>query len=287
MSMEVVTSVRAMQGLADTARCAGSRLALVPTMGALHAGHLALAAEAASRADHVTVTIFVNPTQFGPGEDFDRYPRTLEADLDLLRQQGHTDVVFAPSVEEIYPEGNRTTVRVEGLDRHLCGEHRPGHFDGVTTVVSRLYLACRPDVALFGRKDAQQLIILQRMTRDLRFGIEVVGVETVREDDGLAMSSRNRYLAPEERRQATVLYRAVKRARLAVKAGEREPAALVSAMLDIIQEAPLAHPQYARVVDSETLEEPAALMSGRTYLAAVAVIFDGARLIDNQFFTVP
>ena len=284
--MQVVTTVAEMQALATAARCGGARLALVPTMGALHAGHLALVREARERADHVTVSVFVNPTQFGPGEDFDRYPRTFEADVDMLRDSGFADVVFAPPVDEIYPTGASSTVQVQGLDRHLCGAVRPGHFSGVTTVVARLFLASRPDVALFGRKDAQQFVILQRMTRDLGFGIEVVGVETVREEDGLALSSRNRYLGPEARRQATALYRAVRQARLAAEAGERDPRVLVEAMQETIRQAPAGRLQYAEIVDAETLAPPAILAPGQSAIAAVAVFFDGARLIDNQFFTV-
>lgn len=284
--MELIRTVAAMQAHAEAARCAGRRLALVPTMGALHAGHIALVQEARRHADHITVSVFVNPTQFGPGEDFERYPRTLAADLAELERGGGVDAVFHPEVEEMYAPGARTLIDVEGLDRHLCGPHRPGHFQGVATVVAKLLLACRPHVALFGKKDAQQFVILRRLARDLGFGVEVEGVETVRELDGLAMSSRNRYLGEEARKQSVVLSKAVFRAREAAERGERDPGALVDLMLREIGEAPMARLQYAEVVDAETLAPPERLIPGREALAAVAVYFDGARLIDNQFIRI-
>ena len=226
--MDILRTVPTMQAEAEAARCAGRTLALVPTMGALHRGHLALVEEARERVGpegHVAVSIFVNPTQFGPNEDFDAYPRTLDADLDALRSAGGVDAVFAPSVDEMYPEGAATLVRVAGLGEHLCGAHRPGHFDGVTTIVTKLLVACRPHVAVFGKKDAQQFLILRRMARDLGFGVEIAGVETVREADGLALSSRNRYLDPVQREQAGALSAALLAGRYA--AGEGTAAALV------------------------------------------------------------
>ncbi|HLT47192.1 MAG TPA: pantoate--beta-alanine ligase [Rubricoccaceae bacterium] len=280
--MERVHAVAAMQARADAARAAGRRLALVPTMGALHEGHLALVEEAKRRADHVTVSVFVNPTQFAPGEDYARYPRTLDADVAALEAAGGVDVVFAPDAAAMYPFGLPpfTTVRVRDLDRHLCGAFRPGHFEGVTTVVAKLFLACRPHVAVFGEKDAQQLAIVRRMTAELGFGVEVVGHPIVREADGLALSSRNRYLSDEERRQAVVLSEAVAAARAAAEAGERRAPALVDAMRRAVARAPLARLQYAEVVDAETLQPVEALVPGR-YLAALAVFFGSTRLIDN------
>ncbi len=285
--MNLVHTVAEMQARADAARCAEQALALVPTMGALHAGHLALVEEARRRADHVTVSIFVNPTQFGPGEDFESYPRTLDADLDALRSVGGADLVFVPEVGEMYGAHAATSVEVEGLGDHLCGAHRPGHFDGVTTIVTKLFLACRPHVAVFGKKDAQQFLILRRMARDLGFGVEVVGVETVREADGLAMSSRNRYLSAGEREQAVVLSKALADVRLQVESGERQAAVLVESMQMGIGSAPLARLQYAEVVDTETLQPIETLQPGQEALAAVAVYFGGARLIDNTFLDVP
>src|SRR5262245_7208837 len=198
----VIRTVAELQRWSDAARASGRRIALVPTMGALHEGHLSLVRVGYRHADRVIVSIFVNPTQFGPTEDFARYPRDLAADVAQLRKVG-TDVVYAPTVEEVYPAGDATWVGVERLTAHLCGRSRPGHFRGVTTVVARLFLAARPHVALFGEKDYQQLAVIRRMTRDLGFGVEVLGAPIVREPDGLAMSSRNAFLSGRARQQAT------------------------------------------------------------------------------------
>ena len=288
-----------MQAEADAARAAGRRLALVPTMGALHAGHLALVEEARQRVGaegHVTVSVFVNPTQFGPGEDFEAYPRTLDADLAALAALadagGAVDAVFAPTAEAMYPFGlpPYATVAVRDLDRHLCGATRPGHFEGVTTVVTKLFLACRPHLAVFGQKDAQQLAILRRMTAELGFGIELVGHPIVREPDGLALSSRNRYLSDEERAQAVVLSQAIRAAEAAVAMGERDATALRGTMEAQVATASLARLQYAEVVDADTLQPVDALLeespSGGRYLAALAVYFGETRLIDNTTLVV-
>ncbi len=288
--MKLIQTISEMQAEADARRAEGRRLALVPTMGALHEGHLALVREAHRHADHVTVSIFVNPTQFAPGEDYEQYPRTLDADVEKLERLGFVDAVFAPSPAAMYPDGperHRTWVVVEGLDEHLCGRFRPGHFRGVTTVVSKLFLACRPHVAVFGLKDAQQFLILRRMVRDLNFGIEMVGVPTVREPDGLALSSRNVYLSPSERAQAAVLSRAVAEARRLAETGEQRARVLVESMLRILTQAPDARVQYAEVVDAETLQPIERLTPGQEVLAAVAVYFGQTRLIDNAFFRVP
>lgn len=287
--MELLRSVRAMQDAADAARRDGRRLALVPTMGALHPGHLALVRAARERADHVTVSIFVNPTQFAPGEDFDRYPRMLEKDLEKLTAGGGVDAVFTPDQQALYPSAGDplTWVTVERLDEHLCGAYRPGHFRGVATVVAKLFAACKPHVALFGLKDAQQFLILRRMARDLLFDVEVVGMETVREPDGLAFSSRNVYLSPEERRQAVVLSEAVAGARRRIEEGEQRVYVLVEAMRQTLAEAPAGRVQYAEVVDTDTLQPVEAIMPGQDVLAAVAVYFGATRLIDNAFATAP
>ncbi|MDQ7039430.1 MAG: pantoate--beta-alanine ligase [Rhodothermus sp.] len=287
--MEVIRSVRAMQAHADARRREGRRLALVPTMGALHEGHLALVRTARAHADHVTVSIFVNPTQFGPHEDYARYPRQLEQDVAALDALG-VDVVFAPTVEEMYPDGpedNLTWVYVEKLDAHLCGRYRPGHFQGVTTVVAKLFNICKPHVAVFGLKDAQQFQIVRRMIRDLHYDIELIGVPTVREPDGLALSSRNTYLRPEERTQAVVLSQAIEAARRAVEAGEQRPEAIVEAMRQILARAPLARVQYAEVVDAETLQPVTRIQPGQRVLVGVAVFFGDTRLIDNVFVEAP
>ena len=281
-----------MQAAAEAARVAGRRLALVPTMGALHEGHLALVRDARRRADHVTVSVFVNPTQFGPGEDFDAYPRGLDADLAALRDAGGVDAVFAPTAEAMYPFGlpPATTVSVGTLADGLCGPHRPGHFEGVATVVAKLFLACRPHLAVFGEKDAQQLAVVRRMAAELAFGVEVAGHPVVREADGLALSSRNRYLGPEERAQAVVLHRALVAAEAAVERGERSAAALETILRAEIAAAPLARVQYAEVVDADALRPVETLAargpSGGRYLAALAVHFGDTRLIDNTTLTV-
>ncbi|WP_412063478.1 pantoate--beta-alanine ligase [Rubrivirga sp. IMCC45206] len=285
----VFDTLAAMQAEADAARAAGRRLALVPTMGALHAGHLALV-EAARRhvgaGGHVTVSVFVNPTQFAPGEDFEAYPRTLDADLDALAPHG-VDAVFAPTAAAMYPFGlpPYVTVSVRDLGAHLCGASRPGHFDGVTSVVSKLFLACRPHLAVFGEKDAQQLAIVRRMTDEMGFGIGVVGHPIVREPDGLALSSRNRYLSAEERAQALVLSRALRAAEAAVALGERDARVVQATMEAQVATAPLARLDYAEVVDADTLQPVDVLAddgpsSGR-YLVAVAAFVGATRLIDN------
>jgi pantoate--beta-alanine ligase len=288
--MNLLRTVTAMQSEAEAARSAGRRLTLVPTMGALHRGHLALVEEARKRVGpdgHVTVSIFVNPTQFGPGEDFDAYPRTLDADLDALGETGEVNAVFAPSVDAMYDDAAQTVVTVGAMGKHLCGAHRPGHFDGVTTIVTKLFLACRPHVAVFGKKDAQQFLILRRMARDLGFDVEIVGLETVREPDGLAMSSRNRYLGEEERKQAAVLSQALSEVRRKIAEGERQAAVLVDSMRKTVASAPLARLQYAEVVDTETLQLLDTLQPGQEALAALAVYFGDTRLIDNTFIDVP
>ncbi|HID10262.1 MAG TPA: pantoate--beta-alanine ligase, partial [Candidatus Latescibacteria bacterium] len=237
--MEKIERIRDMQAWSDEVRARGERIGFVPTMGYLHEGHLSLVRLAKERSDRIVVSIFVNPIQFGPQEDYNRYPRDLKRDLRVLRDLG-VDAAFVPSVEEMYPEGFCTYVHVEGLTEGLCGAFRPGHFRGVTTVVTKLFLAVRPHVAAFGQKDAQQAFVIKRMVRDLNMDVEIVVGPTVREEDGLAMSSRNMYLSPDERRQATVLYRALMRAKAMVEAGERDPKAVVGAMGKIVEEAPSA-----------------------------------------------
>ena len=288
--MELIRTVQAMQARADDRRRAGKTLALVPTMGALHDGHLALIEAAKKHSDHCTVSVFVNPTQFAPGEDFDRYPRTLEKDRRALEQVGGVDVLFAPSVEAMYPGGQaqqRVWVDIEQLDAHLCGRYRPGHFKGVVTVVTKLFLCCKPHVAFFGLKDAQQFVILRRLVRDLLFDVNVVGVPTVREPDGLALSSRNAYLSPEERVQAVVVSQAVAAARRLIEQGEQHVEGVVETMLHVIAQAPAAQVQYAEVVSVETLQPVERIEPGQHVLAAVAVFFGPTRLIDNAFVHAP
>jgi len=291
--MEVIRTVDAMQAHADALRAEGQTLALVPTLGALHEGHLALVRRALETADHVVVSVFVNPTQFGPDEDYDEYPRDLEGDKEKLRALG-VEALFAPSTEEMYPfvtddalPGPLSWVEVEHIDEHLCGAYREGHFRGVTTVVTKLFHACKPDVAVFGKKDAQQYVIIRRLVEDLLFDIDVVGVPTVREADGLAKSSRNAYLDDNEREQAPVLYEAVTAAREAIEGGEQDPEAVVRAMDQALSGAPDGTVEYAEVVDAHTLQPIDHLAPGQEVLAAVAVYFGDTRLIDNTFVTVP
>jgi pantoate--beta-alanine ligase len=251
---------------------------LVPTMGALHAGHSALISRAKSECSHVGVSIFVNPGQFGPGEDFANYPRTIRNDLDLLESRG-VDIVWTPTEESMYPQGFQTWITVGELSRRLEGECRPGHFRGVATVVAKLFNCFLPDRAYFGQKDAQQAAVLRRMVRDLDFPVEVIVCPTVREPDGLAMSSRNAYLNPQERQAATVLFRALSAARQKYDGGERDAEALRAAMLSVIQSEPLASAQYVSAADPDTLLELENVE--KNVLLSMAVKIGKARLIDN------
>jgi pantoate--beta-alanine ligase len=264
----------------SAARKARKRLGFVPTMGALHAGHASLIRAARTETDFVVVSIFVNPTQFGPSEDFLRYPRTFDADRELCAAVG-TDLIFAPNADEIYPKESRTLVEVTGLQDVLCGASRPGHFRGVATVVCKLFNIVQPDVAYFGQKDAQQALVIQRMVTDLNLPLAVRVQPTVREPDGLAMSSRNRYLDPTQRHHATALHRALKRAEELVAGGERSIADIEDAMKALIAGAPGARLDYARVLSADTLEPLSTL--DRPALAALAVFFGTTRLIDNTF----
>ncbi len=274
----IVERVDELQRWADRERAAGRRIALVPTMGALHEGHLSLARLARGLADRVVASIFVNPTQFGPTEDLECYPRELDADVERLAAIG-VEVVFAPSLEEIYPPGDSTWIEVEGLTDGMCGPFRPGHFRGVTTVVARLFHAAKPHVAVFGEKDYQQLQVVRRMVRDLRLDVEIVGGPTVREADGLAMSSRNAYLSPEGRSQARALCAGLLEARALAQAGERDAGYLAELVRERIEKEPLAEVQYVEVRDAATLE-PVERLNRRAVLAVAAVV-DGTRLIDN------
>lgn len=281
--MQIVHTVADMQRTADALRAAGRRIGLVPTMGYLHAGHTSLITFARRRADIVVVSLFVNPTQFGPGEDYRTYPRDLERDLRLIRETGG-DVVFNPSAEEMYPPDFAASVQVERLTEGLCGASRPGHFRGVTTVVAKLFNAIKPHFAVFGQKDAQQCLVIRRMARDLGMDVEISIAPTVREPDGLAMSSRNVYLNPDERAQATALHRALSLAGRMVESGERDPAAVISRMRALIAERPAARIDYVAIVDTGRLE-PVDRLAGEI-LVALAVRFGKARLIDNIILTV-
>ena len=288
--MEIVTTTAELQSRADAERRAGRRIALVPTMGALHAGHLALVDEARRRADVVVVSIFVNPAQFDAKVDLAAYPRTLEADLTACRGRG-VDRVFLPTERELYPDGHQTWIEVTELAQPLCGATRPGHFRGVATVVAKLLIAARPHVAVFGEKDFQQLALARRLARDLGLGVEIVGLPTVRESDGLALSSRNVNLSAEARREALCLLRALDAAESATALGERRRDAVLAAAREAIAKAPLARLDYAELRDPASLAPAPERLAAPTLLALAAFLphrngQGEVRLIDNRVLRV-
>ncbi len=276
-----VAETSALRGQVRAWRAAGERVALVPTMGDLHAGHLMLVAAARERADRVVVSVFVNPLQFGPNEDYESYPRVLERDRAQLAEAG-ADLVYTPSVEALYPRGLEATARiaVPGLENILCGADRPGHFSGVATVVAKLFNAVEPDLALFGEKDYQQLLLVRRMAEDLDFAVEVIGVPTVREADGLALSSRNGYLTEEERAQAPALYRTLSELAARLTAGERDFASLEGEAMTQLQAAGL-QPSYVAVRRAHDLSPPAFDDDPGALRVLAAAWLGRARLIDN------
>ena len=276
--MDVARTIREVRDYHDRARMRDRSFGLVPTMGALHEGHLSLVRMARSKCDRVVVSIFVNPTQFGPAEDFARYPRDLDRDLSLLEREG-VDLVFVPSVEEMYPGKAVTWVNVEGLSDCLCGKSRPGHFRGVATVVAKLFNIVEPDVALFGQKDAAQVAIIKRMVRDLNMPVAIEVGPIVREADGLALSSRNAYLSAEQRKQASVLFRSLNRATNLFAAGERNVGALIGAAKDEFARVPEVRLDYFEIVDPDELTPLETIT--RPALTAVAAFAGSTRLIDN------
>lgn len=277
MTAEVVTTVTECRRAAGPPR-GGKTIGLVPTMGALHAGHLSLVDEARKRSDRVVVSVFVNPTQFGPGEDYERYPRDLDRDVELASERG-ADLVFAPSVEEMYTRVPHTRVTMDVVTERYEGAARPGHFDGVLTVVTKLFHIVRPDLAVFGQKDAQQAAAVTRMTGDLDFPVEIVVSPTVREPDGLAVSSRNAYLEGEERRRAAVLYRALAATRDRVEEGEFRADRLRTVLQDGLASEPAVRVEYAAIVDPDTFQPVDRVES--VALAIVAARVGTTRLIDN------
>jgi pantoate--beta-alanine ligase len=276
--MKLCSTIPEARAACRAARANRKRLALVPTMGALHEGHLSLVRAAKAQCEAVAVSIFVNPTQFGPTEDLSKYPRQFDRDRQLLEKEG-VDILFAPSVDEIYPNGQVTWVLVEGLSEKLDGRSRPGHFRGVTTIVSKLFHIHEPDAAFFGQKDAAQLAVVRRMVEDLSFPVEIVACPIVRESDGLAMSSRNAYLNPEERGRALVLQRSLQQVQHEFQAGERTSAQLISAAKKVFAREPQVVLDYFEIVDPETLD-PVERISQKT-LVAVAAYVGSTRLIDN------
>jgi len=271
-------TIEDMRAASRAARLTGLRLGLVPTMGALHEGHLSLVRAAKAQCDVVVVSIFVNPLQFGPNEDLARYPRTFERDCQLLEREG-IDFLFAPSAEEMYPANAVTYVTVEGLSDKLCGRSRPGHFRGVTTVVAKLFDIVEPDLAFFGQKDAAQATIIRRMVRDLDFAVEIMVCPIVREPDGLAMSSRNAYLGPQQRKSALVLYRSLAEVKRRFDQGERNAANLGEAGKHVLAQESAVRLDYLEIVDPDTLDPLPEL--NRPALVAVAAFVGSTRLIDN------
>ncbi|MDD3395538.1 MAG: pantoate--beta-alanine ligase [Anaerotignum sp.] len=282
--MMLVKSIKEMRGFVKQWRKEGLSVGYVPTMGALHEGHQSLIEQAASQNDRVVVSIFVNPTQFGPNEDFEAYPRDLEKDYALCEKLG-VHVVFSPDAQELYFPNRSTTVQVSALTDVLCGSKRPGHFDGVCLVVSKFFNILQPDRAYFGQKDAQQVAVIKRMVRDLNFDVEIVVCPIVREADGLAKSSRNIYLSPQERKAALVLSRSLEFAKNALDNGELDASVLKAALLSCIVQEPLAEIDYVEIVDSESLQMLKGKITG-SILIPIAVYIGKTRLIDNIFYEI-
>jgi pantoate--beta-alanine ligase len=276
--MQVCATISETRAVCRAAQGDRKRIGLVPTMGALHEGHLSLVRTARAQCDVVAVSLFVNPTQFGPTEDLSKYPRQFERDCRLLENEG-VEILFAPAVEEMYPQGQVTWVVVEGLSEKLDGRSRPGHFRGVTTVVAKLLHILTPDTAYFGQKDAAQLAVIRRMVQELNFGVEIVACPIVREADGLAMSSRNAYLSPEERNRALVLHDSLRRVEQEFGGGERDARALISSAKEILAREPQIRLDYYEIVDPDTLD-PVERIS-HPALVAVAAYVGTTRLIDN------
>ncbi|MBW2616037.1 MAG: pantoate--beta-alanine ligase [Deltaproteobacteria bacterium] len=277
--MEIIESIENMQRRADELRSAGHTISLVPTMGFLHEGHLELMRVAKKHSDKLVMSLFVNPTQFGPTEDYGQYPRDTEGDLEKALGVG-VDMVFMPSVEEMYPEGSQTKVHVERVTQHLCGISRPTHFDGVTTVVAKLFNIVKPHLAVFGQKDFQQLTVISRMVMDLNMDIKILGVPTVREPDGLAMSSRNNYLSDDERKSALCLKKSLDLANKMFQEGERGAGIIRDAIESLIRDHPFTDIDYVSICDSTSLED-IGIMRDES-LVALAVRVGKIRLIDNR-----
>jgi pantoate--beta-alanine ligase len=278
--MEIINRVTRMSSVARDFRVDGKTIALVPTMGALHEGHLSLMSQAREMCDVVIASVFVNPTQFGPAEDLSRYPRDLARDAELAFTR-QVDFIFAPTSEDMYPNGFATFVTVERVSERLEGASRPGHFRGVTTVVNKLFNIVQPHFAFFGRKDAQQAIIIKRMVKELAMSVEIVIGPTVREEDGLALSSRNVYLSTDERKAATVLRRALEKGRSMYNGGERDSGRLINAMRAIVEAEPLAKLDYLAITDTTNLEPVTTVPYVSPTLVSMAVFFGKTRLIDN------
>ena len=279
--MEVIKTIEAIKEFSSRTRLAGKTIVLVPTMGFFHEGHLHLMREGRRRGDLLIVSLFVNPTQFGPNEDFRSYPRDFERDRKMAEEVA-VDVLFAPEASAMYPPNHQTVVRVEKLTQTLCGRSRPTHFQGVTTVVMMLFEIVMPHVAIFGEKDYQQLVTIQQMVRDLHMSVEVVGLPTVREADGLAMSSRNTYLLPEERKAALSLYRSLQKAKELFQEGERKADRILHEVKGILQSEPLIRIDYVQVCDAHTLQDVDRIEGD--VVVALAAYLGKTRLIDNLVY---
>jgi pantoate--beta-alanine ligase len=284
--MKLISSISEMQSLAEALRSEKKKIAVVPTMGALHEGHLSLVRIAKQNADVVITTIFVNPTQFAPNEDFYNYPRNLERDKELLQKE-NTDIIFAPSLQEMYANNFFTYIEVEKFGTMLEGKFRPTHFKGVTTIVAKLFNCTKPHIAIFGQKDAQQVFIIQQMTRDLNFDVQIIVAPIVRESDGLAMSSRNVYLNTQERNDATILFQSLQRAENLISNGERNSSSIKNEMVKIISsKQSVTAIDYISITNENTLDELETLSSGNKILISLAVRFGNTRLIDNTVIQV-
>lgn len=281
--MEIIVTASEMQKKAERLRLEGNAIGLVPTMGYLHDGHLSLIREAKKHSDVVVVSVFVNPTQFGPGEDFKDYPRDFDRDVKLAESAG-CDIIFHPDVQEIYPENHKTFVEVEQITKVLCGASRPTHFRGVTTIVTKLFNIAKPHIAVFGQKDAQQVIVIKRMAEDLNFDLNIIIAPIMRESDGLAMSSRNIYLTPEHRKQAVVLYQSLMHAKKLIEQGERHADHVKEEIRSMIGQMPDAEIDYIEIVDTTNLN-PLQHLQGEV-LIALAVKIGKPRLIDNVIVRV-
>ena len=276
--MEIAKTITEIRRLVGAAREAGQTVGFVPTLGALHDGHMSLIRQARKETDYVVVSIFLNPTQFGPSEDLNKYPKKQQQDLDLCREAG-VDAAFLPSTEQMYPHGHWTSVKVKGLSEKLCGANRPGHFDGVCTIVAKLFNIVGPSRAYFGQKDAQQALIIRRMTADLDLPTEIRVCPTIREANGLAMSSRNAYLSQQQREQAECLYKALLKGQELIASGQRDTDKVAGTMRQVISQAGVSEIDYVEAVDAETLEK--ATQASQTWLLAAAIRIGRARLIDN------
>ena len=279
--MELAKTIKSVRSLVNVARSKDKKIGFVPTMGALHIGHISLIEAARKNTDFVVVSIFVNPTQFGPGDDFEKYPRPLDADLEICKKAG-ADVVFAPSAKEMYPTENLTWVDVERLTQPLCGRSRPGHFRGVATVCTKLFNIVAPDTAFFSQKDAQQAAVVKKMAADLNMSLEIVVCPTVREKNGLAISSRNRYLTAQEKKDAASIYKSLRKCEQMVKQGIRETEPIIAQMRKILS--PVSSIEYISIVDAQTLQNLDKIAG--TAIAAVAVKIGSTRLIDNILIDV-